>query len=202
MSPSVATPTLVLASGSPRRADILRSLGVEFDVLVTDADESLEPGEDALAAAERLARLKAQVARARAGSRPILTADTVVVRDGTIYGKPVSAADAERMLGELQGGSHEVVTGVCVTSADGILRSGIERTEVILVAMTRATIEWYVGTGEPLDKAGAYHIHGLGATLVERVNGSPSNVAGLPARLAARLLAAAGVGPCPPAISP
>jgi septum formation protein len=181
---------IVLASGSPRRARILTTLGVSFEVHVTDADESLLPGEDGVAAAERLARLKASAAPA--SDLPILAADTIVLRGGVVYGKPGSGPDAVRMLEELQGRTHEVATGVCLR-VGSMLRSGVERTRVTLAPMSPAEREWYVATGEPLDKAGAYNIEGLGALFVAEVEGSPSNVAGLPVRLVQSLARAAGL---------
>ncbi len=181
----------MLASASPRRAHILRSLGVAFRVRVADVDETLEPGEGAGAAAERLARSKAQ-AVALVESLPVLAADTLVVCDDVALGKPVSEEDATRMLRRLAGRDHEVVTGVCVVSA-GRARAGIERSTVRFAALTDDEISAYVATGEPLDKAGAYHIDGRGALFVESVAGSPSNVAGLPVRLVARLCSEAGV---------
>jgi septum formation protein len=184
-------PQLVLASASPRRSAILRSLGVPFQVIEPAVDETPLPGEDAARAAERLARAKAaSVAVGR--SLPVLAADTLVVCDGELLGKPRSAGEARAMLGRLSGRRHEVVTGVCVAK-DGVLLSGVERTEVAFAPMTEAEIAWYVGTGEPMDKAGGYHIDGRGALFVTAVSGSPSNVAGLPVRLALELLRRAGV---------
>jgi septum formation protein len=176
---------LVLASASPRRAQILRALGVSFRVVVSEADEILEPGEEAGAAAERLARLKA-AAVARTEPPPILAADTVVVGAGRILGKPPSAEEARQMLALLSGRTHEVVTGLCLIAPGGTW-SGIERTAVTFAPMSGPEIDWYVATGESMDKAGAYHVDGRGAFFVSSVAGSPSNVAGLPVRLFLRL---------------
>lgn len=181
----------MLASASPRRARILDSLGVAFRVCVADLDESLLPGEDGAAAAERLARAKAFAVSATQ-RLPVLAADTLVLCDGRVLGKPASVADANLMLRGLAGRSHEVVTGVCLVAA-GQARSALERSTVTLAAMSDAEIEWYVATGEPMDKAGAYHVDGLGALFVASVQGSPSNVEGLPVRLVSRLAAEAGV---------
>jgi septum formation protein len=181
----------VLASASPRRARILESLGIPFRVRVAHVDESLLPAEDGALAAERLARLKALVV-SPTEALPVLAADTLVLCDGRVLGKPGSAADARAMLRGLAGRSHEVVTGVCLVAL-GHVRSAQERTTVSLGAMSDAEIEWYVATGEPLDKAGAYHVDGLGALFVASVQGSPSNVEGLPVRLVSRLAAEAGV---------
>ncbi len=185
-------PQLVLASASPRRAQILRSLGVRFRVHVANVDESLEPGEGAGAAAERLARKKALAVAALETMLPVLAADTLVVCDDEALGKPASEDEAAFMLRRLAGRDHEVVTGVCLAHAGRVL-AGIERSLVRFAPLADGEITAYVATGEPLDKAGGYHIDGRGALFVESVTGSPSNVAGLPVRLVARLFAEAGV---------
>jgi septum formation protein len=193
---------LVLASASPRRARILESLGVPFRVVVSAVDETLHPGEDGAAAVERLARGKAE-AVARTETAPVLGADTEVVCDGRILGKPGSPEAALEMLAGLAGRTHEVLTGVCLVHA-GVTRSAVERTVVALAPLTEAERRWYVATGEPLDKAGGYHVDGRGALFVASVTGSPSNVAGLPVRLVLRLLREAGLGldALPPAGGP
>jgi septum formation protein len=188
-------PRLVLASASPRRAHILRTLGVSFRVVVSAADESLASGETGEAAVERLARRKA-AAVAKGESLPVLAADTEVVCLGRILGKPGSQKAALAMLELLAGRAHDVVTGVCLAHR-GVLRSGVERSIVTLAPMTAAERRWYVATGEPLDKAGGYHVDGKGALFIESVAGSPSNVAGLPVRLVRRLFLEAGIDfPC------
>lgn len=184
-------PRLILASASPRRARILRRLGIPFRVVVSREDESLEPGEDAAAAVERLARAKA-LAVARTERLPVLAADTEVLCEGHILGKPGSDEQAMAMLQRLSGRAHEVVTGVCLVKK-GVARSGVERTTVLFSAMSDEERAWYVATGEPRDKAGGYHVEGKGALFVERISGSPSNVAGLPVRLLLRLAREAGV---------
>jgi len=184
-------PRLVLASASPRRARILRELGVSFRVEVSNEDESLRPGEDGAAAVERLARAKG-LAVARAQTLPVLAADTEVLCDGRILGKPADERDAVAMLRRLAGRAHEVVTGVCVV-AGGVARSGVERSVVRFAPMNEEELRWYAATGEPLDKAGGYHVDGKGALFVETVSGSPSNVAGLPVRLLLRLVREAGL---------
>ena len=184
-------PRLVLASASPRRARILRDLGVVFRVVVSHEDESLVPGEDGEAAVERLARAKA-LAVARGESLPVLAADTEVLCDGHVLGKPRDEEDAVAMLRRLAGRAHEVVTGVCVVQG-GVARSGVERSVVRLAPMTEGELRWYASTGEPLDKAGGYHVDGKGALFIETVEGSPSNVAGLPVRLVLRLVREAGL---------
>jgi septum formation protein len=184
-------PRLVLASASSRRARILRDLGVSFRVLVSHEDESLRPGEDGAAAVERLARAKA-LAVAPGEPLPVLAADTEVLCDGHILGKPADEQDALAMLRRLQGRAHEVVTGVCVVSR-GVARSGVERSVVRFAPMSERELAWYVATGEPFDKAGGYHVDGKGALFIETVEGSPSNVAGLPVRLLLRLVREAGL---------
>jgi septum formation protein len=184
-------PRLVLASASPRRARILRDLGVSFRVEVSHEDESLRPGEDGTAAVERLARAKA-LAVARGETLPVLAADTEVLCDGHILGKPADERDALAMLRRLAGRAHEVVTGVCVVDR-GVARSGVERSVVRLAPMSEGELAWYAATGEPLDKAGGYHVDGKGALFIETVEGSPSNVAGLPVRLLLRLVREAGL---------
>lgn len=176
---------LVLASASPRRARILTDLGIAFRTAVPEVDESLLPGEDGAAAAERLARAKAAAVAARE-TLPVLAADTVVLCEGRVLGKPSSPEEAAEMLRLLEGRTHEVVTGVCVV-ARGDARSGVERSRVTFAPMSEAEVAWYVATREPMDKAGAYHIDGRGALFVATIAGSPSNVAGLPVRLVLRL---------------
>jgi septum formation protein len=185
------SPRLVLASASPRRAQILRTLQLEFRTAITEIDETLGIDEDAAAAAERLARAKA-LAAAGGEALPVLAADTLVRCAGRILGKPGTPEDAAGMLRLLSGRSHQVVTGVCVHS-NGTLRSGVDLTEVSFAPLSEQEIAWYIATGEPLGKAGAYHIDGRGALFVRGVTGSPSNVAGLPVSLVRRLLRDAGV---------
>ncbi len=186
-------PHLVLASGSPRRRQLLAALGIEAEVRPPNVPEEVLPGEDAHDAAERLAveKARAVAASAPAGS-VVLAADTLVVLDRTALGKPVDEADARRMLASLAGRRHDVVTGVAV-ARDGRVVSGREVTGVVFAPMDEATIARYVATGEPLDKAGAYGLQGLGGLFVERVEGTPTNVVGLPVRLLYRLLADVGL---------
>lgn len=179
-------PRIVLASASPRRARILRDLGVPYRVVVSQIDESLQPGEDGAAAVERLARAKA-VAVAAHEELPVLAADTEVLLDGQILGKPADERDAVSMLRRLADRTHEVVTGVCLVSG-GAARSGVERSVVTFAPISESELAWYAATGEPLDKAGGYHVDGKGALFVTTVEGSPSNVAGLPVRLVLQLV--------------
>lgn len=189
--PSEKSPILVLASASPRRARILRELGVPFRVEVSQEDESLRPGEDGIVAVERLARAKA-LAVAKGESLPVLGADTGVLCDNDILGKPTDEAEARSMLRRLSGRTHEVVTGVCLVEGGGA-HSGVDRSRVTFAEMSEDEVAWYVGTGEPLDKAGGYNIAGRGALFIENVEGSPSNVAGLPVRLLLQLAREAGL---------
>jgi septum formation protein len=164
---------------------------VPYEARPVGLDESPLPGEAAAAMVERLARAKADAVKDHAGL-PVLGADTTVVCEGRLLGKPESADDARAMLRLLSGRSHEVLTGLCV-ARDGALRSGVETTSVTFAALSEEEIGWYVATGEPLDKAGAYHMDGKGAAFVSAIAGSPSNVVGLPIPLLRRLLREAGI---------
>lgn len=182
---------LILASRSPRRSDLLTSLGLRFDVRPVEVDESPRSGEHPAALVERLARDKA-LARAEPGEL-VVGGDTVVVLDGTILGKPADAADAVSMLSRLAGHEHEVLSGIAVASGeDRELATGVERTRVRMTSLDEERIRWYVGTGEPLDKAGSYAIQGLGAAFVESIDGSYTNVVGLPLAALRRLIAEMG----------
>lgn len=185
-------PALVLASSSPRRRELLASLGLTFSVRHTDVDESLLPSESAFDAAERLARVKAERVAAEALDALVVAADTLVVLEGAALGKPRDRADARRMLAALAGRTHDVVTGVACARGGRVV-SGRETTHVVFAPMTPAEVEAYAASGEPDDKAGAYALQGIGALFVERVEGSPSNVVGLPVRLLYRLASELGV---------
>jgi septum formation protein len=187
----VAEPKLVLASSSPRRASILETLRIPFRIVAPDVDETLLEGEGAAAAAARLARAKAEAVASRE-RLPVLAADTLVACDELILGKPASAEDAARMLRLLSGRSHEVITGVCLI-ASGRAYSVVERTAVVFGRLSDADVAWYVGTGEPFNRAGAYHVDGQGALFVQAVEGSPSNVSGLPVRRVLELVRQAGL---------
>lgn len=189
-----SSPTLVLASGSPRRREILDRLGYRFLVRPVDIDETPHPAEGAHAYVERLAREKA-----RALTRPgevILAADTVVVLDGELLGKPCDANDATAMLLRLSGRDHQVSTGVAVLDVDrDHLAAEVETTTVRFAPLKPAEIAWYVASGEPMDKAGAYAIQGLGSLFVEAIDGNYSNVVGLPVPMAYRMLECHSVRP-------
>ena len=184
---------LVLASASPRRAELLIAAGIAFEVRPADVDEGIHPGEDARTYACRVATDKARVVHATAEGRPVLAADTVVVVDGRILGKPADGEDAKRMLRLLSGRAHEVVTAVVLVSAAGSFLTGTEVTTVEFTLLSRSEIEWYVETGEPSDKAGAYAIQGLASRFVTRIEGSYSNVVGLPVALVYAMCSRAGI---------
>jgi septum formation protein len=184
---------IVLASASPRRSRILRQLGVPFRVRVAEVDETLLPGERGDDAALRLARAKA-AAVSPSEELAVLAADTLVVLDGEALGKPIDATEARAMLGRLSGRSHEVVTGVCLAQGDR-QQAALARTEVQFAKLQRSEIDTYVESGEPLDRAGAYHIDGGACGFIVSVQGSPSNVAGLPAHLVLELLRGWGLHP-------
>jgi len=170
---------LVLASASPRRRDLLAGLQLDFEVRSAEIDESALTDELPEDHVLRLARAKAQ-AVARPGEL-VLAADTVVVLEGRILGKPADPADAHQMLSSLAGREHDVYTGVALFEPDrDTLVSATDRSEVRIAALDKDEISWYVSTGEPLDKAGSYAIQGLGALFVERVVGNYTNVVGLP----------------------
>jgi septum formation protein len=188
-------PLLVLASGSPRRRELLARLGVHFTIRVPDVDEQAEPDEDPVAYVERLARLKATVASELPTAHPreiVLGADTTVALAGSILGKPVDAADAAVILRALSGRTHQVHTGVAVVGPRG-LASSVTTTAVTFRQLTPAEISDYVDTGDALDKAGAYGIQGDAGRFVAELSGSLSNVVGLPMAQTAALLADAGL---------
>ncbi|MEM7480587.1 MAG: Maf family protein [Acidobacteriota bacterium] len=175
---------LILASASPRRRELLGHLGLAFEVRPMDIDETPRLGEAPAAYVARLAAEKAAAA-ARDGEW-VLAADTIVVLDGEILGKPVDEADARAMLGRIAGRGHIVLTAVELRH--GVDRAGtVEHTRVRMADLSKERIAWYVATGEPMDKAGAYGIQALGALLVEEVEGNYSNVVGLPLPATGRL---------------
>jgi septum formation protein len=182
---------LVLASASPRRAELLRAAGIDFDVLVANVDESIRPGETPEEHVGRLAEEKALRVLPQAGQRPVLGADTVVVVDNRMLGKPADPADAARMLRMLSGRRHDVMTGVALIpepdkagpSGPIASRMGVAVTTVEFAPLGEGEIAAYVSSGEPMGKAGAYAIQGLASRFVTRIDGSYSNVVGLPVAL-------------------
>ncbi len=178
---------LVVASRSPRRADLLTSAGYEFEIAPADIDERLLDGETPATHVRRLAREKAaRVARDHPESI-VLGADTVVVIDGVVLGKPADDADAAGMLRRLSGRTHDVLTGVAL-HAKNAQCCDVESTRVTFRELTAGDITWYVGSGEPDGKAGAYAIQGRASRFITRIEGSYANVVGLPVALVDRLL--------------
>ncbi|PYN02300.1 MAG: septum formation protein Maf [Candidatus Rokuibacteriota bacterium] len=184
---------LVLASASPRRRELLRQICPEFDVVPSEIDETLDGGPTAEAVA-RLALRKARAGAAHAPSAIVLAADTVVVIDGMALGKPAGAQEARAMLMRLRGRAHEVVTGVAVVEAGaGREASTTVVSRVLMASYPDTTIEAYVASGAPLDKAGGYAIQDLDGRLVDALVGSYTNVVGLPLEATRRLLEEFGV---------
>ncbi|MBN7771190.1 Maf-like protein [Marinobacter daepoensis] len=182
---------LILASASPRRAELLEQIGARFQVVPADIDETPHPAESAIGYVERLAREKAL---AVAGSIPeafVLGSDTSVVIDGQILGKPGAEEQARAMLRRLSGSTHQVMTAVALAQRNQC-RSVVVTTDVTFRTLAEAEIEAYVATGEPMDKAGSYGIQGLGGIFVQELRGSYSAVVGLPLQETADLLADAG----------
>lgn len=183
---------LILASASPRRRELLGRICPAFTVVPADVDESLDPGPVA-AAVERLALRKARAVAAGARDAVVLAADTVVVVDGVVLGKPAGPDEARAMLRRLRGRVHEVVTGVAVVDAAGREASLSVTTRVLMAAYSDATLHAYAASGAPLDKAGAYAIQDRDGALVDGLAGSYTNVVGLPLEATRRLLEGFGV---------
>ena len=170
---------LILASRSPRRSELLAAAGILFEVLAADIDETPRADETPAAYVERLAIEKARAVFALRPAARVLGADTTVTIDGEILGKPVDEVDALRMLRLLNGRPHDVHTGIAVVSSAGV-KSAVETTRVWFSLMTDEDISWYVATGEPVDRAGAYAIQGFASRFIPRIEGSYTNVVGLP----------------------
>jgi septum formation protein len=184
---------LILASSSPRRHELLESLGLSFDVAIPEVDEARRPDEEPYDYVERVARAK--VASVIVAGAVVIAADTTVVIEGKVLGKPAHPDEAEAMLRRLSGNVHEVLTGVAVAwlNPDVVMLSAVESTLVKFLPMIDEEIADYVSTGEPMDKAGAYALSGVGAVFVEWVHGSPSGVIGLPLHTTARLIRGLGL---------
>ena len=178
---------LVLASASPRRQELLRNAGIAFEVQPANIAEDQLPGEAAKDCAERLARDKALAVARQHPHDCVLGADTVVVVDGQLLGKPSDAADAARMLRLLSGREHQVITGVCLV-VSGQWSVASQTTSVTMSEITEKEIADYVASGEPMDKAGAYAIQGIASRWILRIDGDYSNVVGLPVALVVRML--------------
>jgi septum formation protein len=183
---------VILASASPRRRQLLDLVGIAHEVLPADIDESARDGEEAAAYVERLARGKGATIAARHPEAVVIAADTTVVIDGLVLGKPRDAAEAARMLARLSGQTHVVLTAVAVVRG-AAMRSGVESVRVTFRPLAPEQIASYIATGEPMDKAGAYGIQGFGATLVERIDGDYFAVMGLALGRLVELLATVGV---------
>ncbi len=183
---------LVLASGSPRRRELLALLGLPFEVVPADVDESVRPGETPVELVRRLALAKADAIALSDDDAVVLAADTIVDVAGEILGKPTDADDARRMLRSLSARTHLVHTAVAVRR-DGRTVQDVVTTAVSMTTMSDAAIEWYLATGEPMDKAGAYAIQGTGGAFVAAIDGSASNVVGLPLATVVELLGRQGV---------
>lgn len=190
----VDTTTLILASASPRRRELLALLGLPFQVQESNVDEQISHQLAPEQIVETLSRQKAQAVAGNLSAGLVIGSDTIVVLDGEVLGKPRNEADAFRMLSSLQGREHQVVTGVAVVdAATGRTELGHRVTRVKMRALDEQEIRAYIATGEPLDKAGSYAIQGIGATFVEGIVGDYFAVVGLPLHLTAQLLSRFGV---------
>ena len=186
---------LILASASPRRQELLRNAGIEFRVHASSVEEGFRNGESATDCALRLAQEKAVSVSRLFCLDVVLGADTLVVVDGIMLGKPSAAPEAAQMLRLLSGRTHEVVTGVCLVgplngerAVDRIVKTAAETTRVSMTELSEQDIADYVATGEPMDKAGAYAIQGIAARWIPRIEGDYSNVVGLPVALVWKML--------------
>ena len=177
------TEKLILASGSPRRAEILSAVGWPFEVVSSGIDETQKPGETPVAYVQRLALEKAEAVASKRPDGFILAADTTVVVDDQLLGQPEDDREAQRMLKRLSGKWHEVLTGVALIRIGGKSSLGMETTRVRFAELSEREIDWYVSTGEPRGKAGAYAIQGKASLFVEEVSGDYFNIVGLPIRL-------------------
>ncbi len=192
---------LVLASASPRRLELLERIGLSPEVMAAEVDETVLPDETAAEYVMRVAADKAHKVRTlsfpvgRVGAAPVvLAADTAVVLDGQTLGKPADREAAVATLRKLSGHIHEVLTAVVAIDASGIEHSVLSRAVVTFATISDDEVDWYVATGEPFDKAGSYAIQGVGGVLVERIEGDPSTVIGLPLRATVELLRISGFG--------
>jgi septum formation protein len=187
-------PQLILASSSPRRQLLLRAAGFEFESESPDVDETVIEGEDPERMVVRLAREKA-LAGATGAGRVVIGADTTVVLDGKILGKPEGESDAVEMLMSIGGRTHVVITGWALAQDARIVEDGFDTTLVVMRAVDREEAEAYAASGEPLDKAGAYALQGEGGRFVSSIGGSRSNVVGLPLKPVVGALRRAGIEP-------
>lgn len=170
----------ILASGSPRRKELLKMIGFEFDVVSPDVDENSKSGESPREHAHRLAIEKAKKVAKNCPDSWIIAADTIVVIDGEILGKPRDEREAFEMLKKIAGKQHTVITAFCIFKGDKSAHEGFVESKVEIAPLTDDEIRWYISTGEPLDKAGAYGAQGIGAMFIKSIKGSYTNVVGLP----------------------
>jgi septum formation protein len=186
----------ILASSSPRRRELLASIGVDFDVMPSNVPEVHREGEAPEEYVARLSRDKANALSQAHPSRWVIAADTTVFLADRLLEKPADGADAARMLATIAGQTHIVYTGVTLEHAEsGYHETRVAETEVRMLPLSSSDIEWYVGTGEPLDKAGAYAAQGVGAVFIDSIHGSYSNVVGLPLATLFQMLRRAGIDP-------
>jgi len=189
-------PRLILASSSPRRRDLLASIGFHFDVIPSHIPEVRTAGETPEEYVARLSREKARTVARLHADRWVLAADTTVVFEDGLLEKPADAADAARMLRVIAGHTHVVHTGVTLQRlATDDAETHVSTSEVRILPLTDRDIDWYVATGEPLDKAGAYAAQGIGGMFVESIHGSYTNVVGLPLALLFQMFRKAGIDP-------
>lgn len=186
----------ILASSSPRRRELLASIGLEFDVMPSDIPEVRGEGESPEEYVARLSREKAMAIAGKHPARWVIAADTTVLLGDEVLEKPRDAEDAKRMLATIAGNTHIVYTGVTLLNIEKHHRdTRVAESEVRILPLTTDDIAWYVGTGEPLDKAGSYAAQGLGGMFVDSIHGSYTNVVGLPLALLFQMLRRAGIDP-------
>ena len=186
----------ILASSSPRRRELLASIGLTFDVIASNVPEKQGAGEAPEEYVARLSREKAEAIASHHRDRWVIAADTTVLLNDQLLEKPADAADAMRMLATIAGKTHIVYTGVTLRNAAlGYGDTRVAETEVRMLPLSSEEIEWYVGTGEPLDKAGSYAAQGIGAVFVDSIHGSYTNVVGLPLALLFQMMRKAGIDP-------
>ena len=186
----------ILASSSPRRRELLAAIGLDFEVMPSHIPEVPDPQEAPEEYVARLSREKAETIAERHPSRWIIAADTTVLLGDQLLEKPADPADAVRMLMQIAGQTHVVYTGVTLrNAAAGWSETRVAESEVRMLPLARNEIEWYVATGEPLDKAGAYAVQGIGAMFIESIHGSYTNVVGLPLAMLYQMLRKAGIDP-------
>lgn len=188
--------TFILASSSPRRRELLTSIGIDFEVIPSHVPEEHRQGEAPEEYVARLSRDKAATIAAKHPDRWVIAADTTVLMGDELLEKPVDAADARRMLAAIAGRTHVVYTGVTIEHGVRSYRdTRVAESEVRMLPLSAEDIAWYVETGEPLDKAGAYAVQGIGAMFIESIHGSYTNVVGLPLALLFQMLRHAGIDP-------